>query len=86
MQPFFDGAFKLAIAMQVPVLPVVTINTRRILPQAKFGKVVPGIMSQHFMEPISTVGMTSEDLPALVERVRSAMIAKQGELDPKYPG
>lgn len=42
MQPFFDGAFKLAVATQVPILPVVTINTRRTTaPEAKFGRSVP---------------------------------------------
>jgi 1-acyl-sn-glycerol-3-phosphate acyltransferase len=86
MQPFYDGAFKLAIATQVPVLPIITINTRRIMPQAKIGKMWPGIISQHFMEPISTVGMTEADVPGLVERVRNLMVAKQLELDPKYPG
>jgi 1-acyl-sn-glycerol-3-phosphate acyltransferase len=85
MQPFFDGAFKLAVATQVPILPVVSINTRRTMPQAKFGKIVPGVLSQYFMEPVSTIGMTEADVPALVERVRAAMIAKQSELDPKYP-
>lgn len=86
MQPFYDGAFKLAIAMQVPLLPVVTINARRIMPQAKVGKMWPGTLSQYFFEPISTVGMTADDVPALVERVRSMMVAKQIELYPKYPG
>jgi 1-acyl-sn-glycerol-3-phosphate acyltransferase len=86
MQPFFDGAFKLAVATQVPILPIVTINARRVMPQAQFGKIWPGVITQHFLEPISTVGMTPEDVPALVERVRSAMIAKQAVLDPGYPG
>jgi 1-acyl-sn-glycerol-3-phosphate acyltransferase len=86
MQPFFDGAFKLAIATQVPVLPILTLNTRRIMPQAKFGKIIPGVLTQHFMEPVPTKGLTEADLPAFVERIRSAMIAKQAELDPKYPG
>ncbi len=85
MQPFFDGAFKLAVATQVPVLPIVTINARRIMPQAQFGKMWPGVITQHFLEAISTAGMTPEDVPTLVERVRSAMVAKQAELDPGYP-
>ena len=85
MQPFFDGAFKLAIATQLPILPIVTIHTRRTMPQAQFGKIVPGTVSQCFLEPITTTGMTEADVPALVERVRALMIAKQAELDPKYP-
>jgi 1-acyl-sn-glycerol-3-phosphate acyltransferase len=85
MQPFFDGAFKLAVATQVPILPVVTINTRRTMPQAKFGRIRPGVLQQYFMEPVSTAGLVEADVAALVERVRAAMIAKQQELDPKYP-
>lgn len=86
MQPFFDGAFKLAVATQVPILPIVTIHTRRIMPQAQFGKIRPGTISQVFLEPISTKGLTEADVPALLERVRGMMIAKQAELDPGYPG
>lgn len=85
MQQFYDGAFRLAVRMQVPVLPIVTIGTRKIMPQAKLGKMWPGTVSQFFMEPVPTVGLTEEDVPTLIERIRNAMIAKQQELDPKYP-
>lgn len=85
MQPFYDGAFKLAIATQLPILPIVSIHTRRTMPQAQFGKIVPGVISQYFMEPVPTAGLTEADLPALVERVRASMVAKQAELDPNYP-
>lgn len=86
MQQFYDGAFRLAIRMQVQVLPIVTIGTRKIMPQAKVGKMWPGTVSQFFMEPVPTVGLTEEDVPTLIERIRNAMIAKQQELDPRYPG
>ncbi|MFN8395960.1 MAG: lysophospholipid acyltransferase family protein [Bacteroidia bacterium] len=86
MQQFYDGAFRLAVKMQVPVLPIVTIGTRRIMPQAKLGKMWPGTVSQLFLEPVPTVGLGEDDIPALIERIRNAMIAKQAELDPKYPG
>jgi 1-acyl-sn-glycerol-3-phosphate acyltransferase len=85
MQPFFDGAFRLAVTMQVPVLPIVTIGTRRIMPQAKFGRMWPGTASQYFLAPVSTTGMTEADIPMLVEQVRSQMVALQVELDPRYP-
>lgn len=86
MQQFYDGAFRLAIQMQVPLLPIVTLGTRHLMPQAKLGKMWPGTISQYFFEPISTVGMGEADIPVLVDRVREMMVAKQQELDPGYPG
>lgn len=85
MQPFYDGAFRLAIEAQVPILPLVTVNSRRLMPQAKFGKIKPGTIRQHFLEPISTEEMTEADVPDLKEKVREIMLAKLKELDPKYP-
>jgi 1-acyl-sn-glycerol-3-phosphate acyltransferase len=85
MQPFYDGAFRLAVQLQVPVLPIVTIGTRRIMPQAKFGRMWPGTVAQYFLEPVFTEGMTEADVPGLMERVRSLMVARQIALDPQYP-
>lgn len=86
MQPFFDGAFKAAIAAQVPILPIVTVNARQIMPQAKFLKMRPGVIRQYFLEPFPTKGLTENELPALRDKIRDLMIAKLKELDPTYPG
>lgn len=86
MQPFFDGAFKAAIAAQVPVLPIVTINARQLMPQAKFLKIRPGVIRQYFLEPIPTTGLTQDDVEAFKEKIHAQMKAKVLEMDPTYPG
>lgn len=70
--PFKTGAFRLAIAANVPVLPVVAepltaiVDTRRHLAR-------PGVLRVRVLDPISTEGMTNRDLPDLVALTRSRM-------------
>lgn len=85
MQKFYDGAFRAAIDKQVPILPILSINSRRIMPQAKFGRMVPGKMTQIFLPPIETKGMTMDDVAALSDRVRDQLVELQAKRDPKYP-
>jgi 1-acyl-sn-glycerol-3-phosphate acyltransferase len=68
LKEFYDGAFKIAIEQQVPVLPLVTTNSRFI---NRMGTPIlfPGKFEIHFLEPISTVGLTEEDIPALRDKV-----------------
>ena len=79
MLPFKKGAFHLAIAAQVPVVPIVVgplspiLDARRLL-------VVPGHIEVRVLEPILTAGMKDQDLPALLARTRAAMDAVRREL------
>lgn len=86
MQPFYDGAFKAAISAQVPVQPIVTVNARQLMPQAKFNKMWPGQIRQYFLDPVPTAGLGEGDVEALRDRVREAMIAKLQVEEPGYPG
>ncbi len=85
MQQFYAGAFRLAIETQTPILPILSVNSRRVMPQAKFMKTWPGKITQIFLEPIETKGMTMDDVDALSDRVRNMLVELQAELDPKYP-
>ena len=77
--PFKKGAFHMAIAAQVPVVPVVCasltpiINWRRRI----FG---PGTLPVRILAPILTTGLTEADVEALSARVRAAMLTTLGEL------
>ncbi|HHG83624.1 MAG TPA: 1-acyl-sn-glycerol-3-phosphate acyltransferase [Bacteroidetes bacterium] len=82
---FYDGAFRLAIETQAPILPSVIINSRRLMPQAKFNKLIPGRIRQFFLEPIPTVGLRMDDLPELKARVIDLMGKKVLAEDPDYP-
>ncbi|WP_245842383.1 lysophospholipid acyltransferase family protein [Pontibacter ummariensis] len=70
MLPFKDGPFKIAIEMQVPVVPVTMPYNQHFLPDLD-GKLKvrwhPLKIVVH--EPIDTKGMTLADLPELKERV-----------------
>ena len=69
LQPFFDGAFRLAVECQVPILPIVTLNTRWLMPQANVAKMRPGTIRQIFLDPIPTKGMGQDDIESLKEKV-----------------
>lgn len=68
---FKNGAFKLAIEKQVPVIPITFFtNYKRLEMGGLFsGKAGPGIAKAVIHEPISTIGMTENDAPLLKDRV-----------------
>ncbi|MBL7718268.1 MAG: 1-acyl-sn-glycerol-3-phosphate acyltransferase [Flavipsychrobacter sp.] len=73
LQPFFDGAFKTAILAQKPIMPGVIFNTGKILPHYKKFWARPCPIYFHFLEPISTTGLTLNDTQVLKERVHNVM-------------
>jgi 1-acyl-sn-glycerol-3-phosphate acyltransferase len=78
---FKDGAFKLAIETQAPVLPLVLTGCGATLP--KGGWVLGRTRSfarLHVMAPIHTTGLTVDDVPAFRERVRTLMMAEHARL------
>lgn len=68
---FKNGAFKLAIEKQVPVIPITFFTNYKRLEMAGLfsGKAGPGIAKAVIHEPIPTLGMTEDDVPALREKV-----------------
>jgi 1-acyl-sn-glycerol-3-phosphate acyltransferase len=76
LTPFYDGAFKLAIAAGVPIIPIVCEGARRLMPQASIGKLRPGKILHHYLEAIPTVGMTEADVERLKEMVFDRMKVK----------
>ena len=72
LQPFKKGGFKFAIQTGLPVVPVTISGTRALLPR---DSVIfrHGPVDLHVGRPIPTAGLTDEDVPALMQRVREAM-------------
>lgn len=68
---FKNGAFKLAIAKQIPIVPIIYTNNWRLLQNGGFLKSFgrPGITEAIIHPPIITKGMTDENLVALREQV-----------------
>ena len=71
MKPFKDGAFKLAIEKQVPIVPVTFVDHWRLFgePLELFARARPGIARVVVHDPIATVGLRDADVPELRRRV-----------------
>jgi len=70
--PFKNGAFKLAIEKQVPIVPIVNINNNKLLQNGGFFKSNgrPGIAKIIILEPIKTKGLTDHDLDELKRKTQ----------------
>ena len=71
LKPFKNGAFKLAIDKQVPIVPVVNLNNWQYLQNGGFFKSLagPGIPRIVVGEVIETKGMTAENCAELRDKV-----------------
>ncbi len=68
LKEFHDGAFRIAIETQTPILPMVVLNCRTLMPMDTW-LVTPGTVGVRFLKPIETTGMTENDIPALKDSV-----------------
>jgi 1-acyl-sn-glycerol-3-phosphate acyltransferase len=69
LQPFKEGGAYIAIRAGVPVVPLVMIGTREILPLGG-GIVLPGEVTLRVLPPIGTSEMTLKDRGRLTEQLR----------------
>ncbi len=72
--PFYDGAFELAIEAQVPILPVVLTNIRKIN-RVDTLLVQPGTLEIAHLTPIKTTGLSSNQLEDLKQQTFEVMKA-----------
>jgi 1-acyl-sn-glycerol-3-phosphate acyltransferase len=52
LQPFHNGAFKLAADTGRPIIPALIFNTGKVLPNNKSFYLLPGTMRMHFLPPV----------------------------------
>jgi len=78
--PFKNAPFGLAIAAQVPLVPLYVHATFRILPKGAW-RLQPMPIRVLVGEPIPTAGMTMHDREALRERARAAVEALRARVD-----
>lgn len=73
--PFKNGAFKLAVESQVPVIPVSFLDNWRLFPDTSRERFVvrPGISRIVVHKAISTRGLKEEDISGLKEQVRNIL-------------
>jgi 1-acyl-sn-glycerol-3-phosphate acyltransferase len=79
MLPFKDGAFRLAIDANVPILPLALSGTGTALRKKdwRFGRSVAEV---RVLAPVETTGLTTKDVPQLREQVRAMIDAARREL------
>jgi 1-acyl-sn-glycerol-3-phosphate acyltransferase len=68
MAPFKEGAFRVAIEQQIPVVPVTIPYNWIVLPEDGSLLVYRRSIKAIFHEPIETVGMRVEDIDRLKEK------------------
>lgn len=75
---FKDGAFRLAIDHQIPIVPIVFYDNKRRFPYI-FTKGSPGRMRVKIKEFIHTSGMTQENKKELRENTREVILQELQE-------
>ncbi|KAL7986447.1 hypothetical protein Chor_011613 [Crotalus horridus] len=73
MLPFKRGAFHLAVQTQVPLIPVV-ISSYRDFYSKKDRRFTTGRCIVQILSSVPTKGLRADDVPALTDRVRQAML------------
>jgi len=76
MNPFQNGAFKLAISEKVPVLPITIKGTRNAIPKGGWVMSSKVFCEMTVLEPIETAQLPHNDFSQLSEMVRSRMAEK----------
>jgi 1-acyl-sn-glycerol-3-phosphate acyltransferase len=82
---FKDGAFRLAIEEQVPIVPMALVGTKEAIRKHdwRFG---PARAEVHVMDPVDTMGMTLDDLDALRTTVRDRIASQLMSMRAATPG
>jgi len=74
LQPFYDGAFRIAIETQQPILPIVVLNAGKLMPPNKI-HIEPGTIKLIVGNEIPTIDMDLKQTTLLKQRVFDTMDA-----------
>jgi 1-acyl-sn-glycerol-3-phosphate acyltransferase len=72
LQPFKDGAFRIGVDTQQPLLPVVILGAGKLMPPGTIN-VKPGKIKIYVGQEIPTAGLTSQDIAVLKEKTFGIM-------------
>lgn len=77
--PFRDGAFRIAVELGLPVLPIAVAGTRNAMAKGSF-RFNRARAEARVLEPIETAHLTRDDVPALRDEVRNRIAAARATL------
>lgn len=81
--PFKKGAFHLAVQAAVPIVPVVCENYHRLFDgKSRFNR---GVLKIKILPPVSTQGLTTDDVGKLADDVRESMLSTLREISAPGP-
>ena len=72
MLPFKKGAFKMAMDLNLPILPVTIVGTEKILPKGTIN-LLPGEVEMKIHQPISVQGVDDAGLETLMQKTREVI-------------
>lgn len=75
LNPFYDGAFRLAIETQTPILPFAILNSKAHLPRTNPLLLKPGMIRTVFGEAIEAKGLVADDLEMLKEKTFNGILS-----------
>jgi 1-acyl-sn-glycerol-3-phosphate acyltransferase len=73
LRAFYDGAFKIAIETQTPIVPMLFLDTYDRMHHKSVFTVCPGRSRTVFLEPVGVEGLTLDDLSPLKKKVQQQM-------------
>lgn len=72
LQPFHDGAFRIAVDTQQPILPMVVIGAGKLMPPSTI-QLKPGVIRIYVGEEIPTAGLAVADVARLRQQTFDTM-------------
>ncbi len=77
---FKKGGFHLAVSLGLDIVPVYIEGARDVMPADSLAVHTNRSITVHFCDPVSTKGIQKSDMNQLVERVRTAILAKKEQI------
>lgn len=84
LKQLYDGAFRLAIRSQTPIVPLIFPDTVHRWHYSGWWKLWPGRNRAILLPPVPVAGLTLADLPELKQKVAAIMTAELSKYE--YPG
>jgi 1-acyl-sn-glycerol-3-phosphate acyltransferase len=78
LQPFKDGAFRIAVDTQQPIVPMVVIGAGKLMPPGTIN-LRPGKIKIIVGREIDVTGLTTNDVSSLKQRVFNEMLTLMKE-------